>query len=117
MQDVAKRGSQDQKDWPRFLADAVWSYNCQIHSATGYSPMFLMMGRDPVNNIDMALRTEEELRKDLKGVKAAQRDQLVDRMMRLQKATREVRQRQEEHLERMSRYYNKDRRRPSCFRE
>ena len=39
--------------WPDKLNKMIYAYNCSPHSSTGYSPFFLMFGREPKLPIDM----------------------------------------------------------------
>lgn len=103
VQDIAKRVSVDQQDWPLYLSEAVWSSNVQIHAATGYSPFMLMTGRDPQVGVDTALLDSKALRKlDLS-------DQAIQQVQRLQKANAELRKKQEDQFQRMRKYYDEGR--------
>jgi len=58
---LAKIISEQQTDWSTFVAYVVACYNATTHSATGYSPFFLMTGRDPKWSVDLLLSgTEKE---------------------------------------------------------
>jgi hypothetical protein len=107
VQDIAKRCSIDQKDWTSYLADAVWSHNVQIHAATGYSPYFLMTGSDPRVGVDTALGVEEQ--NGFGNLK----EEAISRILRIQKANKELKTRQEEQFNRMKRYYDADRKEAS----
>ncbi|KAK3742406.1 hypothetical protein QZH41_020713, partial [Actinostola sp. cb2023] len=48
------------KDWPEHIAPLVHAYNCTRHSTTGYSPYFLMYGRQPRLPVDIALGIHKE---------------------------------------------------------
>ena len=45
----------DKLDWKSQIAPLVHAYNCTPHSATSYSPYFLMFGRHPNLPIDVAM--------------------------------------------------------------
>jgi hypothetical protein len=52
--------SEDKKtDWPSYVAPMVYAYNCTKHGSTGYSPYYLMFGRQPRLPIDIALGLDQ----------------------------------------------------------
>ena len=52
--------SETHTDWSKYLDYVVFSYNAAPHSATGFSPYFVMTGRQPLWNIDLLLGNREE---------------------------------------------------------
>jgi len=52
---LAKHVSESQRDWRRWLNYTTLCYNSTIHSSTGFSPLFLMTGRQPIWNVDFVL--------------------------------------------------------------
>ena len=47
--------NQNKADWKSYVAPLVHAYNATPHTATGYSPYFLMFGRHPNLPIDVAM--------------------------------------------------------------
>ena len=57
-------GENEKKEWNRHLAKLAFAYNVTVSKATGYSPHFLMFGREPKLPIDTVFQLgEEEKRK------------------------------------------------------
>ena len=52
---LAKVVSETQRDWSEWLAYVTFCYNSTEHSATGFPPFFVFMGRLPVWSVDLAL--------------------------------------------------------------
>ena len=57
---LAKVVAENQRDWSSWICYVVFCYNATIHSATGFSPFFLMTGRQPIWNVDFLLHGLEE---------------------------------------------------------
>lgn len=49
---IRKFTEDQQRNWDEFLPYALWSYNTTVQESTGYSPYFLLYGREPVLTID-----------------------------------------------------------------
>ena len=51
--------AEEQKShWPEYIAELVFLYNSTLHSATGYTPFYMMYGRHSRLPLDLALGTE-----------------------------------------------------------
>ena len=47
--------NEKKKAWPKYLADLALAYNSSNHESTGYSPYFMMFGRQPIILIDVTM--------------------------------------------------------------
>ena len=54
---LSKTVMSNQKDWDLVLAAAVAAYNASKHSSTGYSPNYLMTGREALSPLDLKFGT------------------------------------------------------------
>ena len=57
---LAKVVSEHHHDWSTYLNYVCFAYNCTPHSATGWSPFLVLMGRQPRWNIDVLLEGREQ---------------------------------------------------------
>ena len=47
------------KRWPEYLKEVIFAYNCTPHSNTGFSPFYLLYGRDAKLPVDVLFPKEE----------------------------------------------------------
>ena len=52
------KNCESQADWENKLISLMWQYNGALHSVTGYSPAFLMFGRELNDPIGIGIREE-----------------------------------------------------------
>ena len=50
----------DKSCWPDSVNKLIHAYNCSPHSSTGYSPFFLMFGREPKLPIDLMISIKKD---------------------------------------------------------
>jgi len=91
---------QDYKQWDRHLPLLTLAYRCTIHEVTGFTPNFVMIGREVVLPLDvmMGVIPEEEKRGVPQYVQEVQR--------RLTTCFTEVRNHLKAYGERQRKYYN-----------
>ena len=49
---------EEKSRWPCHIQELMYYYNCTPHSSTGFSPFFLMFGREPRLPVDDMLNVE-----------------------------------------------------------
>lgn len=47
-------------EWEQYLPTATLAYNSKVHSATGFSPYYALMGREPRLPVDLLVRLPDE---------------------------------------------------------
>jgi hypothetical protein len=68
--------SERQNDWSDYVSYVTFCYNASVHSATNFSPHFLMTGREPRWTVDLCLGLPVSNAKPISEYAAA----LVERM-------------------------------------
>ena len=61
---MAKVVSEHQKDWCMYLPYVAFSYNATVHSATGFTPNFIMFGRELHWRVDLLLGASHETQEE-----------------------------------------------------
>jgi hypothetical protein len=51
--------------WDCYMSSIAWSYNVSLHPVTGYSPFYLVFGREPRLPIDILQSSVKELKHDV----------------------------------------------------
>jgi len=74
---LAKVISQNQKDWWKMISYAVFAYNATCHSATNFTPFFLMTGRQVRWTVDMLLGDPGEYDRSVPEYAQEVREQLL----------------------------------------
>jgi hypothetical protein len=93
---------QSKKRWPEHLADVVFAYNSTPHASTGYSPFYVLFGRDPKLPADVLLGIDHT------GPAVADMPEFIAlHQQRLQDAYRLVKYRTEQAQERRKLYCDK----------
>ena len=57
--------AQAKKRWPDHLREVVFAYNTSPHAATGFSPFYLLYGRDASLPVDTLLMKDEPVINDV----------------------------------------------------
>lgn len=52
---ISKYVSAHHRDWDQFLQYVIFAYNSSVHETTGYSPFYLLHGKEPTLPIDATL--------------------------------------------------------------
>ena len=52
--------TEEKSRWPSHLQELMFFYNCTPHASTGYSPFYLMFGREPRLSVDELLSVETD---------------------------------------------------------
>ena len=60
LQMLRSLGETQKRNWPLFVNKMTHAYNSTKHSSTGYSPFFLLFGREPRLAIDLLLGIEND---------------------------------------------------------
>ena len=104
---LAKVVSDHQRDWCLYVDYVVFSYNATSHSATAYSPFFVMTGRQPRWNVDLIFDQVRDEDCDLPNF-------VADTLERLEYAHRLVRENLQRAADKAAEWYDK-RAKPQVF--
>ncbi|RWS25201.1 pol polyprotein-like protein, partial [Leptotrombidium deliense] len=74
---ISQYVSSTHKDWDRALHFLAFAYNSSVQSSTGYTPFFLMFGREPIMPAETVFDVPSE------GITHAYSDQLVDHLSKI----------------------------------
>jgi transposase InsO family protein len=99
---LGKVVSETQRDWDHHVAPVMAAYRATVHSSTGYTPNFLVYGRENRAPIDLVLAVEEEP----KGVGESPNQYVNELVQRQRAAYRIVRQHLGRAAERRKREYD-----------
>ncbi|KAK7109794.1 hypothetical protein V1264_013778 [Littorina saxatilis] len=92
LHDLLRTLSVEQKRrWPEHLGELVQVYNCTPHSSTGFSPHYLLFGREPRLPLDLFLGEEPDRREEVRPM-----DWLAGHVQRLKMAHDRAGERQRE---------------------
>ena len=94
---LASYVSKGSKNWDEFVSHATFAYNTAVHAGTGYTPHYLMFGRDPKEPEDVLSPVRNELITD--------RNMIFAKMWNLAKET--ARERLIESQVKQKHYYDK----------
>ncbi|GFN84507.1 hypothetical protein PoB_001101300 [Plakobranchus ocellatus] len=83
---IRKLSHESPTEWNRFVPAALFAYRNQVHSSTGFSPLFLLFGRAPRG--PMQILRDIFLNKDFSGETAFQYHYVMDLHNRIRKGWR-----------------------------
>jgi transposase InsO family protein len=93
--------STTQQDWDEWIPHVLMAYRFSIHRSTGFSPHFLLYGRDPVLPFDDVLRANKTPRYD------ADHNYVSEMLGRMANAYKKVRENLAKSIEAQAVYYNR----------
>ena len=74
------------KSWDRYVQKVAYAYNTSVHATTGFSPFFLMFGREPFSLFDRWILPEQVLPTDAGTYVENMRKQLDEAYANVSKA-------------------------------